>query len=125
MTTKDIGDIGEKAAAGFLRENGYKITARNKHLSHKEIDIIAEDKSFIVFAEVKTRTADPDEASRYGVPSSAVTFKKRSCLVDAARAYLRQNHTEKQPRMDVIEVWLDEERKVVKINHIRNAFGAR
>ena len=55
MTTKDIGDIGEKAAAGFLRENGYKITARNKHLSHKEIDIIAEDKSFIVFVEVKTR----------------------------------------------------------------------
>lgn len=125
MTTKDIGDIGEKAAAVFLKENGYKITATNKHLSHKEIDIIAEDKSFIVFVEVKTRTADPDETSPYGVPSSAVTFKKRSCLVDAARAYLRHNPTEKQPRMDVIEVWLDKERKVLKINHIRNAFGAR
>ena len=125
MTTKEIGDIGERAAASFLKKDGYKIKERNIHLSHNEIDIIAEDKCFIVFAEVKTRTADPRTASRFGVPSSAVNYKKRERLVEAARSYLSRNPTEKQPRMDVLEVWLDDKQKVIKINHIRNAYGAR
>ena len=125
MTTKDIGDIGEKAVAKFLKKNGYKIKERNIHLSHNEIDIIAEDRDFIVFAEVKTRTGDPENVSRFGVPSSAVGYKKQEHLIEAARAYLRLSKNKKQPRMDVLEVWLDEDRKVISINHIRNAYGAR
>ena len=38
-TTKDIGDVGEKAAVKFLKKDGYKIVGRNKHFSHNEIDI--------------------------------------------------------------------------------------
>ena len=125
MTTKEIGDIGENAAAKFLKKNGYKVQKRNIHLSHNEIDIIAEDHDFIVFAEVKTRTGDPYKFSRYGVPSSAVNYKKQENLLKAARAFLKSNPTTKQPRMDVIEVWLDEAQNVVAINHIRNAYCAR
>ncbi len=124
MTTKEIGDIGESVASKFLKKQGYKITKRNIHLSHNEIDIIAEDREFIVFVEVKTRTGDPLD-TRFGVPSSAVDKKKRGHLLAAARDYLGKNPTKKQPRMDVIEVWLNESKKVVDINHIRNAYGAR
>ena len=124
MTTKEIGDIGERAAAKFLKKQGYKISARNVHLSHNEIDIVAENKDYIVFAEVKTRTSSPDD-TRFGVPSSAVDYRKREHLLTAARDYLRANPTNKQPRMDVLEVWLDKSKKVVDINHIRNAYGAR
>lgn len=125
MTTKDIGDIGEKAAAKYLKKEGYKIIERNIHISHNEIDIVAQDDEFIVFAEVKTRTADPNNTSLYGVPSSAVTLKKQGHLIEAARAYLRKYPTKRQPRMDVLEVWLDEKQKVLKINYIRNAYGAK
>ena len=124
MTTKDIGDIGEKAAAQFLKKDGYRIVGRNKHFSHNEIDIIAEDGTFIVFVEVKASSVDPAYGSAYGPPSSAVTRAKQLRLIQAANAYLGQNRTNKQPRMDVVEVWLDKESgKTLKINHIRNAYG--
>lgn len=124
MTTKDIGDIGERAAERFLKKNGYKIRGRNCHFSHNELDIIAENDSFILFVEVKTRTADPDKPSPYGVPSSAVTRAKQSRLIEAAFAYLAKKPTSKQPRMDVIEIWLDKKTlEVVKLNHIPNAYG--
>lgn len=124
MTTKDIGDVGEKAAVKFLKKDGYKIVGRNMHFSHNEIDIIAEDSAYIVFVEVKARSIDPDRGSPFGPPSSAVTRAKQLRLIQAANAYLKQNNTPKQPRMDVLEVWLDKiSGKVLKINHIRNAYG--
>ncbi len=124
MTTKDIGDIGEGAATRFLKKEGYKIKGRNKHFSRNELDIIAEDSDYIVFVEVKTRSLNPEKGSLYGPPSSAVTRAKQMRLIQAASAYLKQNSTQKQPRMDVIEVWLDKNtEEVLKINHIRNAYG--
>ena len=124
MTTKDIGDIGEAAAARFLKKNGYKIIGKNLHFSHNEIDIVAENKEYIVFAEVKTRSAPYN--SLYGVPSAAVTRTKQTHLIEAANAYLKDKKTKKQPRMDVLEVWIDKETKeVVNINHIEDAFGVR
>ena len=125
MTTKDIGDIGEKAAAKLLKKSGYKIRERNIHLSHNEIDIVAEDKLFLVFVEVKTRTKSDDYDSLYGVPSSAVDLKKRDRLIHAAIDYMKTRPTTKQPRMDVIEVWLDQSHKVIQTNHITNAYGVR
>lgn len=124
MTTKDIGDIGEVAAAHFLKKNGYKIIGKNLHFSHNEIDIVAENKEYIVFAEVKTRSSRYD--SPYGVPSAAVTRTKQTHLIEAANAYLREKKPQKQPRMDVLEVWIDKKsKKVVNINHIEDAFGVR
>ena len=125
MTTKDIGDIGEKAAAKLLKKSGYKIKERNIHLSHNEIDIVAEDKQFVVFVEVKTRTKAMDGDSLYGVPSSAVDSRKRERLIRAAIDYMKLKPTNKQPRMDVIEVWLDGAHKVVQTNHIENAYGTK
>ena len=131
MTTKDIGDIGEKASAKYLKKNGYKIKERNIHLSHNEIDIIAEDNSFFVFVEVKTRTCLYPESDIFGIPARAVDVSKRKNTVTAARNYLHSNYTDKQPRIDVIEVYLLEQKdgflnpKPIKINHIRNAFDAR
>lgn len=124
MTTKEIGDIGERAAARFMKKNGYKIKGRNCHFSHNELDIIAENNEFILFIEVKTRTFSPNENSLYGVPSSALTRAKQARLINAAMTYLSQNPTSKQPRMDVIEIWLDVNKKeVVKLNHITDAYG--
>ena len=127
----DIGKFGEDAAADFLRKNGYKIVGRNVRVSKNEIDIIAEDRNYIVFVEVKTRSCLYPESGNYGSPGRAVTSKKRIFTVNAAKAYLSKNYTEKQPRIDVIEVFVKERDPqkniypcVLNVNHIRNAFDA-
>ncbi len=127
MSTTDIGRYGEQIAARFLKKNGYKILETNKHQSHNEIDIIAEDREFLLFVEVKTRSVGSDLYSAYGTPASAVDKRKQARTVQAARAYLHEHpNYEKQPRLDVIEIYLEKNTgKVLKIHHIPNAFGAR
>ncbi len=126
-----IGKLGEELAADFLRNEGYTIVTQNVHLGKQEIDIIAEDNDFFVFVEVKTRTCLYPESDVFGIPARAVDASKRKNTVMAARNYLHANYTEKQPRIDVIEVYLLEQKdgllnpKPIKINHIRNAFDAR
>ena len=126
-----IGRLGEELAADFLKNDGYTIVAQNTRLGKQEIDIIAEDNDFLVFVEVKTRTCLYPESNVFGIPARAVDVSKRKNTVTAARHYLLANYTEKQPRIDVIEVYLLEQKdgllnpKPIKINHIRNAFDAK
>ncbi len=126
-----LGRLGEDIAADHLEKNGYKIVARNLHLSKNELDIIAEDDDYIVFVEVKTRSCLYPESGDFGIPSRAVDSKKRGNTVKAARDYLYSYYGGKQPRIDVIEVYILESQSefktptVLKVNHIRNAFDAR
>lgn len=126
-----LGQLGEKIAADFLIKNGYKIVDRNLHVSRNEIDIIAEDSHFLVFVEVKTRSVAYEDSSLYGSPGRAVDYKKRSNVVQAAKTYLMTNYTDKQPRIDVIEVYMKERGEnsispqILHINHIRDAFDNR
>ncbi len=126
-----IGKIGEELAADHLQKNGYTIVTQNVRLGKNEIDIIAEDRDFLVFVEVKTRTTLYPEWGEFGVPSRAVDAEKRKNTVKAARDYLHTHYSEKQPRIDVIEVYLMTQNepaltpKPIKINHIRNAFDSR
>lgn len=128
MNTKDIGNIGESAAAKFLKKSKYKILERNLHVSHNELDIVAISKKqrVISFVEVKTRTAEGELFSKFGTPAGAVTRSKQQRIIDAARGYLFANKkfSEFQARFDVIEVYLDKtDLNVLKINHIENAFS--
>ena len=126
MTTTDTGRLGEKAAAKFLRKNRYKIADMNVHSSHNEIDIIATNKEYIVFVEVKTRHTEPSLQSFFGSPAAAVNYSKQKRTIEAARHILSSGkYTGLQPRFDVIEIYLDKtSNKVLNINHILNAFGA-
>ena len=124
LKTHDIGILGEKLAAKYLKSNGFKIIESNIHQSHKEIDIIAYNKEYIVFVEVKTRSVGKDLYCQYGSAAAAVDRKKQNNLLFAANSYLSKNNTDKQPRMDVIEVYLDKQtQKLLNINHIENAYG--
>ncbi len=126
----DIGKRGEELAAAHLESSGYKITARNYRVSHDEIDIIAEDEKYIVFAEVKARSDTPSN-KRFGRPATAVDYAKKQKLMRAALEYIRREKPTKAPRIDVIEVYLPYIREgmpvdaaslnAVRINHIKNA----
>ena len=132
MTDNQIlGKLGEDIAADHLEKNGYSIVSRNQRVAKNELDIIAEGKDCLVFVEVKTRSCLYPESGQYGIPSRAVDISKRKNTVKAARDYLYSHHTEKQPRIDVIEVYILDQKSefktptVLKVNHIRNAFDSR
>lgn len=115
------GAIGEVVAARFLRDKGYTIVSSNYRCRQGEIDIIATDKAYIVFIEVKTRRYN----SMYS-PREAVTLQKQRRLIQTALIYLSKYTTDLQPRFDVIEVVTapDSDYKVMEVNHIIGAYEA-
>ena len=118
-TTKDIGAKGEKIAADYLKKQGYKIVAKNFHSAHGEIDIIAENKEFIIFIEVKARKDSEYNFKNYGLPCEAVNKQKQQHIIYTAKIYLNDHPNDKAMRFDVIEVFLGDE---IRTNHIEDAF---
>lgn len=127
MNARALGRAGEESAALYLTREGYTIVARNVHLSHNEIDIIARDDTHILFVEVKTRSARPGISAPFGRPAAAVDERKRAFLLAAAKEYLalhREEYGALTPNIDVIEVYADpasENYRVLSIRHFRNA----
>ena len=124
MNRHELGRIGENSAALWLEKQGWQIIGRNVRFGHDEIDLIAENEEVLAFVEVKTRRQYPEENPLYGKPSEAVDQRKQTALLRAAEAYLSANPTDKIPRIDVIEVYVDpgtDIYKVLKINHFENA----
>ena len=120
---RKIGNNGEKIAAKELKKAGYKIICRNYVAINSEIDIIAEDKSTIVFVEVKTRTVG-HESLIEPRPASSITPEKQRKIISAAKYYLGSKKSEKRVRLDVIEVYLNKDGTKNKVVHIENAFNA-
>ena len=127
ITTTEIGRFGERAAEKHLLKKGYRISAKNYHASHYEIDIVAEDQNSIVFVEVKTR--ESKNAGIYGSAAESVTYSKRSRTLSASRCYLYENGNpeDKEIRFDVIEVYIRKIKfspfpVIENINHIEDAF---
>ncbi len=127
FSKKDVGIFGEDACAKYIKKKGYKILARNSRLGKLETDIIATNKTHILFIEVKTRRADKNNINR---PADAVNSSKKDNLLKFAYYYIKtlsKKHASKQPRMDVCEVIVEASDngslKVCDINHIENAFS--
>ena len=116
--TKEIGDIGEEFAVKYLKKKRYRIVARNFRKKYGEIDIIAENKNYLVFVEVKTR-----HSNSMTTASEAVDKRKQLRIIKTATTYLLENDTEKYCRFDVCEVYVDKDSlKLESINYIENAF---
>ena len=124
MKSYDIGLAGEESAAIFLEKNGYRIIGRRVRIGSSEIDIIAENDYYTVFAEVKTRRCLPSLTDMKTAPSSAVDSKKQAFLIRAAEEYLREHNNGKFFRIDIIEVYADpysDTYRVLEISHTENA----
>lgn len=119
MNRKEKGKLGEDVCAWYLEKHGYTVVARNVHSRYGEVDLIAENDSYICFIEVKTRTKDALVA-----PAEAVDYRKQQKLVLTAQHYLTGHETQKQPRFDVFEVLLNDEDRPAKVRLIENAFDA-
>ena len=126
FSRQNIGKYGEKLAARYLKKKGYRIVGKNLHFGKNELDLIAKSKDFLAFVEVKTRSYDSTQDAEEHRPALAVDHEKRLRTVQAAKAYLRAHPTHLCPRLDVIEVYLDRQKRMkpFKIHHIEAAFAA-
>lgn len=124
FTKKDVGDFGESWCLKFLKKTKkYKILGKNKTIGHLEADIIAYDKEFIIFVEVKTRRTDKNNLLR---PADAVDSNKKNNLIKFAYAFcktLPKKLQDKAVRIDVCEVYVcaDKKLEVCEFNYIENA----
>lgn len=117
MDRRMTGSAGEDVAARFLISKGFKILQRNYFTRYGEIDIIAADSEYIVFAEVKTRR------NKNVLPCEAVGYTKQKRIISTAAIYLNTHENNLQPRFDIIEVWPTDGR--YKLRHIKGAFICR
>ncbi len=111
------GKLGEIAAANYLRKKKYVIEAVNYTSRFGEIDIIARNKKYICFVEVKTR----DKSLPIASAAEFVDENKQRKIGLVASQYLVNFPTKLQPRFDVIEV-LSEKGKIISVKHLENAF---
>lgn len=83
MTTRQIGDKGEQAAADWLTARGHEIVARNWRTRYCEIDIVSVKGKVLYFTEVKYRKNDD-----FGDGLAAITAKKQRQMRFAAELFL-------------------------------------
>lgn len=118
MKKRSLGDWGESKAAEYLKKHGCRIVERNFSCRLGEIDIIASNREYIIFVEVKLRkNADFGEAKEF------VTAAKQRKIITTAQIWLENNETELQPRFDVAEIYApDGENGSYTLNYIEDAF---
>jgi putative endonuclease len=111
----ELGQSGENKAKALLMSKGYRILQSNWRSGNREIDIIAENKDYIVFVEVKTRTSDS-----FLHPSRAVTNSKQKGIIFAAETYIKRYNISKESRFDIISIIDDGTTETIE--HIEYAF---
>jgi putative endonuclease len=107
------GARAEDRCAELLRGAGLLLIERNWRCRLGEIDLIAEDRGTLVFAEVRMR-----RAFAFGGAGESVTAAKRARLVAAAGLYLTRR-PEAHCRFDVFLV----DGPAGDIKWLRDAFG--
>ena len=111
-----LGKSGEELAVDLLRENGYKIIARNYKTKLGEIDIVAYEKDTVCFIEVKTRRSD-----KFGFPQEAILRTKQRQISKVALGFLKdKNLLDRNARFDVVSVVFAGDEP--KLDLIKNAF---
>ena len=122
---RDLGGLGEGIAAQHLRDAGYAILERNFRTREGEIDLIASDRRFLVFCEVKTRIGAAS-APALG-PLAAIGGRKRRQLRRMAGQWLSERSAGERPhpsqmRFDAIGIRLSPAGRVIQLEHLEGAF---
>lgn len=117
MNRRDTGILGEKLARDFLKKRGYRVIESNYRCAEGEIDIVAGQRDYLVFIEVRAR-----KSRNFGSPEESVTPAKKERLRNAAARYRQEHDNLPQAwRIDFVAVELDRKGKPTRIELIENA----
>jgi putative endonuclease len=120
VKSTEFGLMAEDRVAAYLKRKGFYIAKRNYKSRYGEIDIVAEDKTRVVFVEVKARTGD------YLVsPADAVDKIKQRKIIATAKDYYVKSHCLLTPRFDVAMVTAildDNDKWQFELSYLKNAF---
>ena len=119
MKRKTLGEWGEKIAREYLQNHGYHIVETNYRCREGEIDIVALDKEYLVFVEVRTRSG-----CEFGSPEESVTNAKKKKLISLAFNYLQNNkNLPSLWRFDVVAIESNQKGEVIRLELIRDAIN--
>ena len=112
-----LGKSGEELCTQDLINKGYEIITRNFRSPYGEIDIIAREKHYLVFVEVKTRTKESLDDTKWNI-----SISKQRKITRTAMYFLIDFQTKDllEFRFDVMI--LKKEKDNIEINHLVNAF---
>ena len=114
---QQTGKLGELAACHHLETAGYTILGTNVRCGRNEIDIVAEHKGTLVFAEVRTR-----RSHNLGTPEESITAQKQQRMLTAAHSYLKETDGwHRSWRIDLVAVELDHLDRIARLSVIRDA----
>ncbi len=127
MSSKQIGNLGERIAEIYLRKKGYKVLDKNyipKFVAgpqRGEIDIIAKKQDIISFVEVKTLGLRGRDALIS--PEEKVDFLKQMKIKKMAESWLMEKKIplDTKWQIDVISIKIDLNTKKAKLRHLKNA----
>lgn len=116
-TTRQIGDKGEDIAAAYLESKDWIIIDRNYFFEKAEVDIVATDRNYIIFVEVKTRSS-----TYFGRPEEYVTPAKEQNIKKAAEAWTYERKMETAlVRFDIVSI-VQSGNEAPEITHFEDAF---
>jgi len=119
MSRQEVGKLGEKLARKFLQKRGYHIQETNFHCREGEIDIVAQQKDYLVFIEVRTKSS-----LDFGSPEESITSAKKEKLIASALTYINAHQNLPSSwRIDVVAIEIDQNGKTKRIELIENAIS--
>ena len=103
----------------FLSTSRWMVASSRSNRTIGEIDLIAANRTYLVFVEVKLRKSPDFAAAR-----EYVDRRKQDRLRATASMYLTRNPTNLRCRFDIIEIYAPDGMNTVhpEINHMEDAF---
>jgi putative endonuclease len=124
---KEIGTLGEKVAAEYLRRRGFVVTDRNVARKTGELDLIAREGETMHFVEVKTIVSEefPSETSttkgapqdEYD-PSVNLHEAKIRKVARTAEWYVMEKGWEGEWQVDGCLVWLRRRDGIARVQYL-------
>jgi putative endonuclease len=112
-----LGRYGEKLAEIHLAHQGFRILARNLHLRHAELDLLALEGRTLCFVEVRLRSSHS-----FGSAAESVDQRKRLRLARAAAQVLAEHQLPSHDTVRFDLLTIDARTHPPALDLIRDAF---
>jgi putative endonuclease len=121
LSRKDIGALGERVAAEYLRRRGFELVDRNVARKTGELDVIMRKEDALYFVEVKTVVCfefpSQDALDSYDPSDNLHAYKIRK-VARTAEWYVMEHGWEGEWQVDGCLVWLRERDALARVRYL-------